>query len=358
MLIGLELNWGAAMSNIRIAGILLALSFASFASVYFRGPRWNRLSFLVIWLFSIALLVVSLDPDSVDSLRDAFNLGEFQYGRLLLILIISNILTIAFVVYTNTKIDLLKYLVDRTMRVAALDDVADSRSAVQPAGAMVIIPALNEAQNLKTLLPQIPKKVCGLDLGVLVIDDGSIDNTKEVALAYGCAVARFPVQRGQGAALRVGYSFLLKENIRIGITLDADNQHRPSEIEDLVRPIVAQQYDLVIGSRILGTADRDSRTRYFGVIIFSKLVSWLTGVRITDCSSGFRAFAVDRIAELDLRQDQFQTSEVLITAAKKGLRIGEVPIHIARRQYGESRKGHNFYYGLMFFKTVTRTWWR
>lgn len=93
------------MSNIRIAGILLALSFAGFASFYFRGPRWNCLSFVVIWLFSIALLVVSLDPGSVDSLRDAFNLGEFQYGRLLLILIISNILTVTFVVYTNTKLD-------------------------------------------------------------------------------------------------------------------------------------------------------------------------------------------------------------------------------------------------------------
>jgi hypothetical protein len=346
------------MSNIRFAGIVLALLFAGFASVYFRGPRWNRLSFVAIWIFSIALLAVSIDPDSVDSLRDTFNLGEFQYGRLLLILIISNILTIAFAVYANTKIDSLKYLVDRTMRVAALDDVAGPRSAIPAAGAMVIIPALNEAENLTTLLPQIPKKVCGLDLGVLVIDDGSSDTTKEVALAHGCLVARFPVQRGQGAALRVGYSFLLKENVRIGITLDADNQHKPSEIENLVQPIVAEQYDLVIGSRILGSADRDSRTRYLGVIIFSKIVAWLTGAKITDCSSGFRAFVVERIAQLDLRQDQFQTSEVLITAAKKGLRIGEVPIHIARRRYGESRKGPNFFYGLMFFKTVARTWWR
>lgn len=346
------------MSNIRIAGILLALSFAGFASFYFRGPRWNRLSFVVIWLFSIALLVVSLDPGSVDSLRDAFNLGEFQYGRLLLILIISNILTVTFVVYTNTKLNSLKHLVDRAMRVAVLDDVAGPRSSIAPDGAMVIIPALDEAENLQTLLPQIPKKVCGLDLGILIIDDGSTDATKDVALAHGCLVARFPVQRGQGAALRVGYSLLLNEKVRIGITLDADNQHKPSEIENLVRPIVAQQYDLIIGSRILGSADRDSRTRYLGVIIFSKLVTWLTGVRITDCSSGFRAFVVDRIAQLDLRQDQFQTSEVLIAAAKKGLRIGEVPIHIARRQYGESRKGRNFYYGLMFFKTVARTWWR
>jgi hypothetical protein len=90
----------------------------------------------------------------------------------------------------------------------------------------------------------------------------------------------------------------------------------------------------------------------------AELVTLLSGVKITDCSSGFRAFIVGKMAQLDLRQDQFQTSEVLITAAKRGLRIGEVPIHIALRQYGESRKGRNFYYGLMFFKTVARTWWR
>jgi cellulose synthase/poly-beta-1,6-N-acetylglucosamine synthase-like glycosyltransferase len=345
------------MSNIRIAGLLLAVVFAGFATIYFRGQRWNRLNFSFIWLFAIALFVVSADPDSIDAFRDALNLGD-QYGRLLLILIISNILMFSFMIYTNTKVDSLKLLIDRTMRVATIGDVEGPRSAIPVDGIMILIPALNEAENLKKLLPEIPTNISGLGVGVMVIDDGSSDNTKDIALEHGCLVARFPVQRGQGAALRVGYSFLLKENIRIGVTLDADNQHRPSEIERLVRPIVERRYDLVIGSRILGTADRDSRTRYLGVIVFSQLVTWLTGVKITDCSSGFRAFVVDKMAQLDLRQDQFQTSEVLITAAKRGLRIGEVPIHIARRQHGDSRKGRNFYYGLMFFKTVARTWWR
>jgi cellulose synthase/poly-beta-1,6-N-acetylglucosamine synthase-like glycosyltransferase len=346
------------MSNIRIAGLLLAFLFAGFATIYFRGPRWNRLSFSLIWSFAIALFVVSADPDSIDSFRDTFNLGDFQYGRLLLILIISNILLFSFVIYTNTKVDSLKILIDRTLRISALNDVEGPRSAIPTDGIMVLIPALNEAENLKALLPQIPGNIRGLGVGVLVIDDGSTDNTKDIALEHGCVVVRSPVQRGQGAALRIGYSFLLKENIRVGVTMDADNQHRPNEIEVLVQPVIDRRYDLVIGSRILGTADRDSRTRYLGVIVFSRLVTWLTGVKITDCSSGFRAFVVEKMAQLDLRQDQFQTSEVLITAAKRGLRIGEVPIHIARRRHGESRKGRNFYYGLMFFKTVARTWWR
>jgi len=346
------------MSSIRIMGIIIALVLAGVAFVYFRGPRWNRMSFLLSWLCAIALFVISVDPDSVDALRDVLNFGQFEYGRIFAVLVISNVLTLLLALYVNTKVDGLKFLVDRTMRAEALETIACTQADLPPDGVMIIIPALNEAENLRILLPHIPKQVCGLPVGVLVVDDGSNDGTKDVALAHGCYVARFPTQRGQGAALRVGYDFLVKQRILIGVTLDADNQHQPSEITKLVEPIVVGKYDLVIGSRILGSADRDSLTRYTGVILFSKLVSWLTGVAITDCSSGFRALDIDKISQLDLRQDQFQTSEVLISAAKRGLRIGEVPIHIARRKYGESRKGPNVSYALFFLKTIAKTWWR
>lgn len=346
------------MSNLKIMGVVVALALAGVASVYFRGPRWNRMSFVLSWLAALALFVVSVDPDSVDTLRDVLNFDQFQYGRVFAILVVSNVLTLLLALYINTKLDGLKYLVDRAMRAEALQTISRPEFDLPPHGVMVIIAALNEAENLRILLPQMPKAVCGLPVNVLVVDDGSDDGTKEVALAHGALVTRFPIQRGQGAALRVGYSFLSRENVRVGVTMDADNQHQPGEIERLVQPIIDGRLDLVIGSRMLGTAERDSRTRYLGVILFSKLVTWLTGILITDCSSGFRAFDVKKMAQLDLRQDQFQTSEVLITAAKNGLRIGEVPIHIARRRYGESRKGANFSYGFFFLKTVARTWWR
>jgi hypothetical protein len=346
------------VSNLRIIGIVIALALAGVAFVYFRGPRWNRTSFLLSWLFAIALLIVSVDPDSVNTLRDLLNFGQFEYGRIFAVLVISNVVTLLLALYVNTKVDSLKYLVDRAMRAEALETITRPEADLAANGIMVVIPALNEADNLHILLPHLPKQICGSSVGVLVIDDGSRDGTRDVALAHGCYVARFPTQRGQGAALRVGYDFLLQQHIRIGVTLDADNQHQPDEIHKLVEPIVDGRYDLVIGSRILGSAERDSLTRYTGVILFSRLVSWLTGVSITDCSSGFRAFNVTKIGQLDLRQDQFQTSEVLISAAKKGLRIGEVPIHIARRKYGKSRKGPNISYAMFFLKTIAKTWWR
>jgi len=115
----------------------------------------------------------------------------------------------------------------------------------------------------------------------------------------------------------------------------------------------------VIGSRVLGsTSDRDSTVRRLGVTIYSRLVTLIAATKVTDCSSGFKAFRIARIAELDLREDQFQSSEVLIAAAKRGLRIGEVPIAISRRGFGESRKGTNFVYGALFLRTMAKSWWR
>jgi hypothetical protein len=79
---------------------------------------------------------------------------------------------------------------------------------------------------------------------------------------------------------------------------------------------------------------------------------------LTDCSSGFKAFNVDKINKLNLREEQFQSTEVILEAAKKGLRIGEVPMTVVERKYGVSKKGPDLKYGLFFAKTILKTWWR
>ena len=80
--------------------------------------------------------------------------------------------------------------------------------------------------------------------------------------------------------------------------------------------------------------------------------------KLTDCSSGFRAFNVHKMSSLNLREDQFQTAEVIVEAVKKGLRIGEVPITIVERRHGTSKKGRDIKYGLFFAKTILKSWWR
>jgi glycosyltransferase involved in cell wall biosynthesis len=223
---------------------------------------------------------------------------------------------------------------------------------------MVLIAALNEAPNLELLLPRMPREIDGRKISILIIDDGSSDRTSEVAQANGCFVARNSINRGQGAAFRVGYTIARRCNAHIVVTMDADNQHRPEDLGTMIAPILDDRADFVIGSRALGSADPSSRIRSIGVVTLSRLISLLSGQHITDCSSGFRAFRCDRMARLDLRADQFQTSEVILEAAKKGLRITEVPIHIAVRAHGESRKGPNTAYGFFFLKTMIKTWWR
>jgi hypothetical protein len=347
------------MSAIRLLGLVLGAGILLVSFTYFRGHRWNRANFALATLVGAGLLTVALFPGSVNIVRDILKLGDFEYGRLFAILIVSNIGTLMLLLYTKAKVDSVKHLVDRSLRASAIDGVLpadDIASRVKEI--MLIIPALNEEDNLATLLPRVPRQIGGRDVGVLVVDDGSHDRTTEVALAHGCLVARNVVNRGQGAASRVGYDFLARQNVAVGVTLDADNQHDPNEIARLVEPILAGRYDLVIGSRMLGEADPDSRVRLTGVILFSWMVSRLSGTRITDCSSGFKAFRIGPMAKLDLREDQFQSSEVLISAAKKGLKIGEVPIHISRRAHGVSRKGTNLVYGLMWLKTMLRTWLR
>jgi hypothetical protein len=346
------------MSNIRILGVVLGLSIAALALLYFRGPRWSRGNFVIAVFVAAALLIVAIDPASVNALRDILAFGQFEYGRMLAVLVLSTIVLFALVIYTKSKVDALSLLLDRYMRADVLQAVHGPTEAPAANGIAVIIPALNEADNLRVLLPRIPKTISGLPVSVLVVNDGSSDDTCEVALANGCWVAEVPINRGQGAASRIGYGFLIKHKLRIGVTMDADNQHQPSDIARMIEPVVAGQCDLVIGSRILGSSESENRTRFLGVLLFSKLVSLLSGVKITDCSSGFKAFNVAKMSELDLRQDQFQSSEVLIASAKKGLRIKEVPIHIGPREHGQSRKGGNFYYALFFLKAVARTWWR
>lgn len=347
------------ISNIRILGLLVSVLILIAAFLYLRGKRWSRLNFVISVLTATVLLVVSVNPNAANVLENLLHLEDFEYGRILSLLVLSNLAVVAFGLYTKTKVDSLKVLLDRSLCASVINAVEphdEILSRTKPI--MIIIPALNEAENLHVLLRQIPSSVCGIDVGVVVVDDGSSDETSGVAVRNGFLAAKSLVNRGQGAASRVGYGFLAKHGVRYGVTMDADNQHRPEDIEKVLSPIIEGQYDLVIGSRVLGSGDYESRSRYAGVILFSRLVGMLTGVRLTDCSSGFKAFNVLKLMTLDLREDQFQSSEVLISAAKRGLRIGEVPIHIKLRSFGESRKGTNMKYGFLFLKTMAKTWWR
>ena len=348
------------MSTLRILGCAIGILglFATF--LIYRGARWNRSNFILLTLLNLSLITITINPNVLNVLRDALSLHKAYRGRIIALLIVSNIFLLFYIFFTKLKIDNIHFQFDRLIRSLGskeIDKNVELLSHITPV--MILIPAFNEAENLKELLPKIPRKIEEIDVGVLVVDDGSEDQTYSTAAASsGVCVVKNLINRGGGAALRLGYDILQTSGVRICVTMDADGQHRPEDIQHLVLPVIQNQYDCVIGSRILGDREKTNWFRITGVHLFGKLVSILLGKKITDPSSGFRAFRMEAMAAIKLHEDQYHTSELIIESVKKGLRIGEVPITILRRKYGKSKKGKDLAYGFHFARIIVKTWWR
>jgi glycosyltransferase involved in cell wall biosynthesis len=221
-----------------------------------------------------------------------------------------------------------------------------------------VIPAFNEAESVRQVVAQIPPEVCGVATATLVVDDGSRDATSEEAAMAGAVVARHVINRGGGAALRTGYRLMAESGAKIVVTLDADGQHRPDEMERLVRPILDGEVDMAHGSRVLGEADPNSRSREFGIVFFNRVVSFITRTKVSDCSNGYRAVRTTVLPQLVLRQEQFHTSEFMIEAIKRGIPAKEIPVTVDRRLHGHSKKPAVVRYGLGFTNAIVRTWLR
>lgn len=347
------------MTNIRLLGLFVGLVGLLITFLVHRGAKWNRSNFVLFSFINLALIIVSVNPDSVNILRDMLALQEAQYGRLLALLILAILFLIFLAIYTKSKLSILTVQFDRLIRKVGADRLADStnvREKIKPI--MVIIPAYNEEVNLKKLLPKIPTRINDMEVGVLVIDDGSSDGTTDAVRNAGHLLVSNIINRGQGSASRLGYDILIKYNAAVGVTMDADNQHRPEDLGIMIEPIISGRYDLVIGSRVLGSHEKVSWFRNAGILLFSKIISIITGTKFTDSSSGYKAFNVKRLKDIRLTENQFQSAEVLIESCKKGLKIGEVPIVINHRAHGESKKGKDLAYGFNFAKTILKTWWR
>ncbi len=347
------------MTTIRWLGILIGILGFIYMFNRFRMGRARRIDFFSATLVSFGLIVVSAYPNSVGLLRDMLLLDKGQFSRLIALVIGSNILLWIFIFFIQLRWSKYTEQFDLLIRKLGAAEFGHRYPDLKSlSSSVVIIPAYNEEHNLGVVLRAMPKEALGRELSTLVIDDGSRDNTLEIARSEGALAVSNPINRGGGAALRLGFDIARRYGADIVVTMDADGQHLPSEIPRLVDPVFNGEADIVIGSRLLGNREKDSLIRYIGIHVFNMLIRLLTHVKVTDCSSGFRAFRVSELSRLLLRQDQFHTSELIIDAAKKRLRIVEVPITIKRRLSGESKKGRNWRYGFSFFRAMFKTWWR
>jgi glycosyltransferase involved in cell wall biosynthesis len=223
---------------------------------------------------------------------------------------------------------------------------------------VIVIAALNEAENLPEVLDEIPGVISGISADVLVVDDGSDDATSEVARRHGATVLRLERNCGHGVALRAGYRTAWEHGARFIATLDADGQWDPADLPAMVHMAATDQADLVIGSRALGHTEDTDSFRTLGVRVFSSLARTLTAVNVTDTSSGLRVMTPELLMTVPQTQPQYQTSELLIGAAMAGYRIAEVPTIMRQRFSGSSKKGRNLAYGLRYARVMFSTWWR
>ncbi len=197
----------------------------------------------------------------------------------------------------------------------------------------VIIPALNESATIERVIKETIKYI---DI-VYVIDNGSIDNTAELAKASGAAVIPCVVKNGYGAVQYTGQSVAMQNGFDYVLQVDADGQHDCKYIPLLLETALTGNYDIVLGSRFLdGDRCNLSYIRKIGIKFFSKVVSILGNTTITDVTSGFKVYKISSLKKLHKPSDKHPAIEQMLEMARKGMKIKEVPIEMLPRNSGES----------------------
>jgi hypothetical protein len=349
------------ISLLRLIGIALAVVviLVALRRLRRRGSG-SRVPSLGLLLVGLGLLTVAIDPDLVRPIQDWLGLEGEPLGRLVTVLVVSVAIAYLLLFYALARADRANQRVSRLVRALSAAQVEAAKAGAAWGGVLVCVPAFNEAESLPAVLAEVPAEVAGLRTHVLVIDDGSRDGTAAVARSLGAHVVSHPVNSGQGAALQTGYLVAERLGVEVVVTLDADGQHDPSQIGRLVEPIVRNEADFVVGSRRKGESEGggDSRARDAGITLYTRLINLLGGTEVSDVANGYRAIRASRLAEIAFTEDQFHNPELLLGAARAGLRVVDVPVTIRRRTAGVTKKGTNVRYGLGFLRVMLKTWLR
>jgi len=199
-----------------------------------------------------------------------------------------------------------------------------------------IVPAFNEARSLARLAERL--RAHAPDVDVCVVDDGSTDETAQVAAALGWTVLRLPMNLGIGGAVQAGYLWALEHGHDVAVQIDGDGQHDPADLGALLAPVLAGRADVVVGSRFLSNGGfKSTLVRRAGIRYLSWFLRLRCGARVTDPTSGFRAAGKAAIA-LFARYypSDYPEPEAIALARRAGLRLAEAPVHMRERAHGRS----------------------
>lgn len=204
---------------------------------------------------------------------------------------------------------------------------------------LAIVPAYNEESNICRVIDEIKEKANYLD--ILLVNDASTDQTLKIVEASGVTVVSHSSNLGIGGAVQTGFKYAVEHQYDIALQIDSDGQHEPQRVEDLIDPIIKNESDIVIGSRYLNKGGFSaSLMRRIGIWLFSSITSLIIKQRITDVTSGFRAYNKKALQFCSIEYPiDFPDAEAILLFKVAGLRIKEIPITMKKRFAGTSSTG-------------------
>jgi len=222
---------------------------------------------------------------------------------------------------------------------------------MRPLNAVILIPAYNEEKTIGDVIRDIPKSIEGIEkLQVIVIDDGSKDNTVKISENEGAKVFSFKQNKGRASAVAYGFEKFLETGADILVLTDADNQYDSKEIPLIIKPIVQNEADMVLGDRQVRSLDHMKFGNKLGNIMVTKTLSALIKMDISDGQSGFRSYTRDTVAKLQIFSNYTFTQETLIEAKYRKIKMINVPITFRKREDKSRLISNIFSYA---YKTAT-----
>ncbi|ADH85075.1 DUF2304 family protein [Desulfurivibrio alkaliphilus] len=318
--------------RIQFVSIIFSLFILGFIFNLVKKRRMKE-EYSLLWFFmSLFLLYMSVDRYAIDRLGALVGVA---YPPSVLMLLTTGF-TFLVLVHLSVVVTRLSEQNNELIQEMGLGKLEEAK---KNADILVIVPAYNEGNNIVEVITDLLNNA-GLPLDVLVINDGSIDHTGPAARATGRAlVIDLPKNLGIGGAVQTGFKYAARHNYQIAVQFDGDGQHLASELPKLVQAIQARHADLVIGSRFVHkhAGFRSTFVRRLGIRTFQLLNSLLIGQKITDNTSGFRAYSQPAIRFLAKHYPtDYPEPEAVILLGRNGFKITEEATEMRERQGGDS----------------------
>jgi len=323
---------------IQILGLVIALLAFTLVLIARKKKRLNS-RFLLFWvLFWSVFIVFDLYPSIAASFSPGFTLELSAY-----VWVAGSALTVFVLVFA-----LFSFLFDLNQKVTTLireQAVLNGKLQMARAGGnrnnkkkrvAIIIPAHDEENSISSVLERIPP-LDQLEKKIFVIDDGSEDSTAKIAEQNGVEVIRHPVTLGVGGALKTGYLLAKEWDADVIAQFDADGEHDPMELPNLLEPVLKGEVDMVLGSRFMNGDVPLSTIRKMGIRFYTWLVNKLTRYKLTDITIGYRVFKRDILDKVMFPSEKHWAIAMALLASRNGVKIKEVPIRSTIRKTGKSQ---------------------